>query len=126
MRRFNWAGASILVLAIFLGSGWATALVMSASSRTPPITDSTKDLLTAIGGVLAGAITAYIGGYVAGMHGKGGLQDKQSEADGSEADCDQCGPQRLRPVRQEGGDGEDDEGDKEADVGERQVPCGDP
>ena len=69
-RRFSWAGASILVLTVFLGGGWATALIMSASSRTPPITDSTKDLLTAIGGVLAGAITAYIGGYVAMMHEK--------------------------------------------------------
>jgi len=67
MRRSNWswAGAAILVLAICLGGGWATALVMSASSRTPPITDSTKDLLSSVGGVLAGAITAYIGGMIA-------------------------------------------------------------
>jgi len=55
----------VLVLAVCLGAGWATALVMSASSRTPPITDSTKDLLSSVGGVLAGAITAYIGGMIA-------------------------------------------------------------
>jgi ABC-type branched-subunit amino acid transport system permease subunit len=63
--RWSWAGAAILVLATFLGGGWATALIMSASSRTPPITDSTKDLLSSVGGVLAGAITAYIGGMIA-------------------------------------------------------------
>jgi hypothetical protein len=50
---------------VFLGGGWATALVLSASPRTPPITDSTKDLLSSVGGVLAGAITAYIGGQIA-------------------------------------------------------------
>ena len=63
--RWSWAGASVLVLAVTLGGGWATAIVFSSSSRTPPITDSTKDLLSTIGGVLAGAITAYIGGQVA-------------------------------------------------------------
>jgi len=62
---WSWAGAAVLALAVFLGGGWATALVMSASSRTPPITDSTKDLLSSVGGVLAGAITAYIGGQIA-------------------------------------------------------------
>jgi hypothetical protein len=69
MRRpaWSWAGAAILILAVCLGGGWATALIMSASSRTPPITDSTKDLLSSIGGVLAGAITAYIGGYISVM-----------------------------------------------------------
>ena len=68
--RWSWAGASIFVLAICLGGGWATALVMSASSRTPPITDSTKDLLSSVGGVLAGAITAYIGGYISTLRGR--------------------------------------------------------
>jgi hypothetical protein len=43
---------------------------MSASSRTPPITDSTKDLLSSVGGVLAGAVTAYIGGYISQMKRK--------------------------------------------------------
>jgi hypothetical protein len=37
---------------------------MSASSRTPPITDSTKDLLSSVGGVLAGGISAFIGASV--------------------------------------------------------------
>jgi hypothetical protein len=58
-------GAIVLILAIALGFGWATALIMSASSRTPPITDSTKDLLSSVGGVLAGGISAYIGAQVA-------------------------------------------------------------
>ena len=62
---WSWAGAVVLVLAICLGGGWATALVMSASARTPPITDTVADLLSAIGGVLAGAISAYIGSQIA-------------------------------------------------------------
>jgi hypothetical protein len=66
--RWSWAGASVLVLAIFLGGGWAAALVMAASSRTPPISGETGDLLNSVGGVLAGAITAYIGGHIASMH----------------------------------------------------------
>jgi len=75
------------VLAVCLGVGWATALVISSSSRTPPINDTTADLLSAIGGVLAGAITAYIGGYVSTMRRRGSGQvvdpdhedDEQSE-----------------------------------------------
>ena len=63
--QWSWAGAAVLILAVCLGVGWATALIMAASSRTPPITDSTKDLLSSVGGVLAGAITAYIGGQIA-------------------------------------------------------------
>jgi hypothetical protein len=41
--RWSWAGASVLVLAVFF-------------------------LLNSVGGVLAGAITAYIGGHIASMH----------------------------------------------------------
>ena len=63
--RFNWAGAAVFVLAVCLGGGWATAIVFSASSRTPVTTDNTKDLLSSVGGILAGAITAYIGGIIA-------------------------------------------------------------
>jgi hypothetical protein len=61
---------AVLILSICLGVGWSTALIMSASARTPPITDSTKDLLTSVGGVLAGAVTAYIGGYISQMRKK--------------------------------------------------------
>ena len=70
-RNWSWAGATVLTLAVFLGGGWATALVMSASSRTPPIAGETGDLLNSVGGVLAGAITAYIGGMIALMRHKG-------------------------------------------------------
>jgi hypothetical protein len=62
--QWSWAGLAVLLIAFFLSAGWATALVMSASSRTPPITDSTKDLLSSVGGVLAGVIAAYVGGVV--------------------------------------------------------------
>ena len=63
--NWSWAGAAVFMLAFFLGAGWATALIMSASARTPPIAGETGDLLNSIGGVLAGAITAYIGGHIA-------------------------------------------------------------
>jgi hypothetical protein len=62
---WSWPGAVVLVLAVCLGGGWATALVMSASARTPPITDTVADLLSAVGGVLAGGIAAYLGGQIA-------------------------------------------------------------
>lgn len=65
MRRFSFAGAAVLILSVCLGGGWATALIMSASSRTPPITDSTKDLLGTVGGGLVGVIAAYVGGMIA-------------------------------------------------------------
>ena len=61
---WSWAGASAFVLAILVGGGWATALIMSASARTPPISDNTGNLLTAIGGVLAGTIATYVGSAV--------------------------------------------------------------
>lgn len=77
-QRWSWAGAAVLVLAVCLGGGWATAIVLSASPRTPPITDSTKDLLSSVGGVLAGAITAYIGGMIAVKRERGRHQDDAS------------------------------------------------
>jgi hypothetical protein len=80
-RRFEWSwpGAAVLVLAVCLGGGWATAIVLSASPRTPPITDSTKDLLSSVGGVLAGAVTAYIGGQIA-------LRQRDRRPQGPESD----------------------------------------
>jgi len=62
--EWSWVGACVLFLVICLGGGWATALVMSASARTPPITDSTKDLLGNIGGGLVGVVGAYVGSQV--------------------------------------------------------------
>jgi hypothetical protein len=78
--RWSWAGATIFVIAVCLSVSWGTALVMSASSRTPPISDTTSDLLLAVGGVLAGAITAYIGGYVSNMRHRH-REDKSSDDD---------------------------------------------
>jgi hypothetical protein len=63
--NWSWAGATVFVLALCLGLSWGTALVMSASARTPPISDTTSDLLLAVGGVLAGAISVYVGGIIA-------------------------------------------------------------
>jgi hypothetical protein len=89
---FSWAGASVFVLALCLGGGWATAIVFSASSRTPPITDTTKDLLSTIGGVLAGAITAYIGGVIALVLKDRDVPGGQSTAGDRQGDLDASGP----------------------------------
>jgi hypothetical protein len=77
-RRFNFAGTAVLILSICLGGGWATALVLSASPRTPPITDTTKDLLGTVGGGLVGVIAAYIGGQIARRREH---QDEQDDAE---------------------------------------------
>lgn len=82
-QQWSWAGAAILVLAVCLGGGWATALIMAASSRTPPISGETGDLLNAVGGVLAGAVTAYVGGQVALMR-----RDRQDSPEISAGDDD--------------------------------------
>jgi hypothetical protein len=79
--RWSWAGLTVLILSICLGGGWATALIMSVSSRTPPITDSTKDLLGTVGGGLVGVIAAYIGGHISKLRGP---RDEDSPAEGSE------------------------------------------
>ena len=85
-QGWSWAGAAVLVLAICLGGGWGTAIIMSASSRTPPITDSTKDLLSSMGGVLAGAITAYVGGMIALRRDRHDGPREDAEDDESEED----------------------------------------
>jgi hypothetical protein len=57
----DWRGYIAFVLAIGLSVGWATGLIMSASSRTPPIGENTAQLLSTLGGAMVGAVAAYLG-----------------------------------------------------------------
>lgn len=57
----DWRGYVAFILAVGLSVGWATGLIMSASSRTPPIGENTAQLLSTLGGAMVGAVAAYLG-----------------------------------------------------------------
>jgi hypothetical protein len=60
----DWPGRVALVLAAFVGGGWATALVLAATPWTDTISEQGANLLATVGGVLAGAVATYLGvGY---------------------------------------------------------------
>ena len=65
---WSWLGASVFALALLVGGGWATALIISTSARTPPISDTTSDLLVGIGSILAGAISTFVGASIQRRH----------------------------------------------------------
>ncbi len=55
----NWAGATAFVVAFFLSLGWAVGMV--AAALDDQVSESGIQLLTALGGVLAGAVAGYLG-----------------------------------------------------------------
>jgi hypothetical protein len=55
----NWSGATGFVVAFFLSAGWAVAMVAAALDDN--VSDSGIQLLTGLGGVLAGATAGYLG-----------------------------------------------------------------
>ena len=63
-ERWSWPGAVALVLAVFVGGGWCTALVLSATPRTDTISEQGAGLLETIGGVLAGGVVTYLGSQI--------------------------------------------------------------
>lgn len=68
-QRFDWAGATALVIGTCLAGSWAAALIIEALANTPVLSMSANRLLSGIGQVLAGAVSTYIGarvGYHAG------------------------------------------------------------
>lgn len=58
----DWPGYIAYTLALGLAVGFASALIMSASSRTPPINEVTGAMLSTIGGAMVGAVATYLGG----------------------------------------------------------------
>ena len=63
--RSDYAGIAVIILAFLVGGAWATALVIAALPITDPITESGANILSTIGGILAGAIAAYLGASIA-------------------------------------------------------------
>jgi purine-cytosine permease-like protein len=57
----DWRGWIAYTMSLGVSVGFATALIMSASSRTPPIGENTAQLLATLGGAMIGAIAAYLG-----------------------------------------------------------------
>ena len=61
MKRPDWTGLAIVILALAVGIGWAGTMILVAGPRTPPISEAQGQLLSAIGGglvvILAQAIT---------------------------------------------------------------------
>jgi purine-cytosine permease-like protein len=55
----NWAGATGFVVALFLSAGWAAAMI--AAALDDDVSDAGIQLLTGLGGVLAGAVAGYLG-----------------------------------------------------------------
>jgi len=73
--RHDWAGAVAFVVATFVSAGWAAAMV--AAALDDDVSAAGIQLLSALGGVLAGAVAGYLG---ASVWGRAQLNDKESEA----------------------------------------------
>jgi hypothetical protein len=59
----GWAGATAFVVALFLAAGWAVSMVAAAFDND--VSDAGIQLLTGLGGVLAGAVAGYLGAAAA-------------------------------------------------------------
>ena len=55
----SWSGATGFVVAFFLSAGWAVSMVAAALDDS--VSDAGIQLLTGLGGVLAGAVAGYLG-----------------------------------------------------------------
>jgi len=57
----DWPGRVAFVIAAFVAGGWATALILSATPWTDTISETGANLLSTVGGVLAGGVASYLG-----------------------------------------------------------------
>jgi purine-cytosine permease-like protein len=80
--RRDWSGLIAYTLALGLAVGFATALIMSASSRTPPINETTGAMLSTIGGAMVGAVATYLGGAAQRRRDRDVQEDEDRERDG--------------------------------------------
>jgi hypothetical protein len=63
--RWSWHGLAALVLAVSLGGGYAAVLIISVVDDRHA-TGEGAQLLTNLGGILAGALAGWLGGAAAG------------------------------------------------------------
>lgn len=63
-ERWSWPGAVALVISVFVAGGWCAALVLSASPLTDTISEQGANLLSTVGGVLAGGVVTYLGSQI--------------------------------------------------------------
>ena len=61
MKRPDYTGVAIVVIALAVGIGWGATMVLVAGPRTPPITEAQGQLLSAIGGGLVVILASYMG-----------------------------------------------------------------
>ena len=55
----SWVGATAFVVAFFVSLGWAVSMVAAAFDSS--VSDAGIQLLTALGGVLTGAVAGFLG-----------------------------------------------------------------
>jgi hypothetical protein len=101
--KWSWPGATAFVLALTLGGGWCVGVILAG---TPPSiravgTQNGIDMLTAVGGVLAGALATYVGASI--TQGRRDARDEvheEGDDTGQEAPVDS----RVRVREEEGPD----------------------
>jgi hypothetical protein len=71
----SWTGATAFVVALFLSMGWATAMV--AAALDDDVSESGIQLLTGLGGVMAGAVAGYLGAAAALLWTRRNDDDKE-------------------------------------------------
>jgi hypothetical protein len=55
----SWVGATAFIVALFVSAGWAAAMV--AAALDDDVSAAGIQLLSALGGVLAGAVAGFLG-----------------------------------------------------------------
>jgi hypothetical protein len=86
--RLGWgaAGTAAIILATFLGGGWAICLVLGSLPSTPEQNHDTATLLNGIGQVLAGAIATFLGSQIPSRNTTTITPAKPAESEGNTND----------------------------------------
>jgi NhaP-type Na+/H+ or K+/H+ antiporter len=75
----DWPGAIAFVLAFGVAIGFAVAIILAASWRTPPISEQTATLFSTLGGAIIGAVATYLGGTIQRNHDRKGPDDSDEQ-----------------------------------------------
>jgi hypothetical protein len=74
----DWAGRSAYALSIGLAIGWSGALLMAAFPSASPVSDTGANLLSTLGGAMAGAVATYLGST---LHARAHGDDRTRKSD---------------------------------------------